>query len=321
MTAHSIPFTYEASVIRTGERRPRMVVMRDRIEVDLAEVASESAPSAAALFVAFRRARTRDHVALTLSEHAGQLWEPVLLTSAKEPPQECDRATYAALDAADAIELRRQIWAETQHIAASLNPPETEDNVREVISDNRDICAQAAMRVATQRCFIDGVLHKPSSEPVYVTGDDGKVSSDLLHRVRNTVTASRIFRADDPDVLLDYACQLPETSQAKVLDLEAISLFRTGLFQWDRRREMSLAAADLLVEKLSRLLLAAPADTVEAWLSFREARRSGDVEAIEQRFGSMVERYRSAGGGAISALELERSIAAASAEEAAAPKS
>ena len=188
---------------------------------------------------------------------------------------------------------RNVLWPHLQQLAG-FTALESSENVR-ILIDDRDVCAEQAKVTATRSRFIDGTLHHPATEPVYVRTDNGTVSSARLGDIRGKMPAEHIYRADNQDPLLEYACSLKEPHQSAILDRHSVEVFTPEALTWNPARELVLASGAALVERLARYLIEAPSDLVQEWLTLRDTRPQWDLDQLKSRLLELCARISDAG--------------------------
>lgn len=308
-----VPYTYEASAFVGRERQPKMVVLNDLVEADVLEITSNDAPIVASLRLTRVTGRTRRSTRSDIRYVDGQFLEPAIDWNSQDGVRTLGSMAYADLASRRLDDLRSFAWPMLQHLAAftAINA----EDVREIVSDNQAACRASALRASQRARLVDGVLYQPGSEPVYVRAPNGTVTSAMLSDVRRKTSPDLIFRADDPDPLLEYACGLPEKDQNKVLDRNSIDIFRPDVLTWDRSSELVRAAANLLVERLPRFLIEAPTEIVHAWVSLRDLDRTKLDTEVTWQTQALLSLLNDAGMCVAVAAEADRLLTSAAVAE------
>lgn len=301
-------FTYEATFAR---RRAQAVVIADQVEGEIVELTEIDAPIGARLCIAppdpkFATALGRQ---ITLRSATGGFWEAVTEGKTKVPVTRLRLEQISGNPAA----LTTLLWHAAQHMAVAMGkvpfPSIEAANLGQPVSTNRDTCLARALDLTDRYRLIGGVLHQRSSEPVYVKDRFGRITGHLLHLV-DGIDRTNIYRGDQHDVLLNYAMGLPSAKQDDALDA-AIDLRTTEGLTWNRAEQMLYSAAEALIAKMARCLTTADDAQVQQWLALRAALRGSDRNEIERQLPPTIEAFRLAGGGAISARDIDGLMKAA----------
>lgn len=286
-----VPFNYGAKALIGRERTPKQVLFHASIEVDVPDISLGDASVAAALKVTPRSGPTATPCRVELRHDGEGFFEPTIRWR-KDGPLIVDADGYAEIHTS-AKAARNVLWPHLQQLAG-FTALESTENIR-ILIDDRDVSAEHARITALRSRFIGGMLHHPAAEPVYVRTDNGAVSSARLTDVRGKMPAEQIFRADNQDPLLEYACSLKESQQSAILDRHSIEVFAPDTLTWKPERELVLAGGAALVERLARYLIEAPSDLVQEWLTLRDERTQWDIDRLGSRLFELCARIGDAG--------------------------
>ena len=238
-----IPYTYEALVRSEGGKRERMVVLAATLHASVRTVVAADAP----IVAIHRDAAGRERITRW---HGG-----FLISTACED---------------------RSPWLAYHHLAKPL--PADEASKVFVVRSFEAVSRQRLEAVAGRCIAVDGVLHVPSSEPVYVGDALGRVRSGLLDEEIGRTPAERIWRCDDEAVLLSYLDRLSGDKADHAFDMAAIVVRRADLLAWDRRRGIATEAVRAYCRSVQRRLEDVPGAAVMDWVALRDAVKDGALD-------------------------------------------
>lgn len=305
-------FTYEATVRSRPGARTRVAVVREWTEVEVRDLAGPDAPVVARLHLEYRlpgrRLRDASRIPVSLRHDGHGFLEPVMVPGETFTPLTSER--YASLAGNRNTAVGGLAWPSNQHMGAYAAVER--GSLSGIVSDNRDACLDRLLRAAEASSIVDGVFHKASSEPVYIRSATGHVTAELLRTAKKRADASRIFRADDDDIILDYVSRLPGKMQSGQLDANMVEVLDPSVLTWSRRDGMAIDAARLLVDRMARTLVEAPSRTVLQWLELRDALADGTMETDElvAAAESLLEAGRQAGLGPTASTQVAKWLGA-----------
>lgn len=281
MTKVIVPFTFEAWLKSSGAKAMPTIVI-DAVEVDIPDLSVNDLRPAATVVLTHRfrpdkLAFFRHHLLLDGDQLVGPTINPIAdykagaLTS-----QRYQSRTEKGND-----NISKTAWPDLRHIGAIGTLMERRQLSGGVIRHNRDHWAAKALAAASQARFVDGVLYRPTTQPVYYRDNKGGVSPKLLGELIGKVKSSSIFRGDDIDILIDYVGTIPNKEQDDILERRTIHVHDFSILTWDRSAAIGIDSAREVVTKIARHLIELPRETVDQWMNLRDAVNASQDVAVE----------------------------------------
>ena len=240
----NVPFVYDAKVVKPRCRKPSRVLVRDSIEIEIAEVSADAMPVALV-------------VGNTQLRYDGErLWDFEYCVEARKPPEKVSATQVKAntesgaspFSAATAQSPFYECWVSVIGRAAMCagdidHLPERDDIVcREWIGDSKAAVVQEIERIAGRRRIIEETMYTVEGEPRYVVmtfglgNNHGGTGMSIDFSYNTNIPATSYFRADQYDEACAYAdeiatrrgddksCPVRPSHKIEVLIPEAVKL-------------------------------------------------------------------------------------------------
>jgi hypothetical protein len=266
----TVPFAYTASVLYKRHRVPDTEYLRDQVSIKIEEI--DHAPVALRWDVLSRMGAKGGRLHDVLW-HDGKLWDPHLVTA----PQE---------DGAPRPMTAEELVSSMQgngHPPIPAGHPHARgakllsdlDNVKSVLSSDREQEIAAIQRRASELLLVGGILYEAGVEPVYLVDWHHAFTSVKAVRMdrAGSQDPSLVFRADRREEAVEAARRMGgEVHDRHVATIEVLM---PEVLRYDDETPAFMAVAGHALDRAERHLKEADVAFFSAYARLRDAIRSG----------------------------------------------